>query len=686
MSVPEILAPAGSMESLFAAIRSGADAVYLGAKDFSARKGAENFSFEELKEAVNYCHLHSAKAYLALNTLMRDSELQKALDLAVDARNIGIDAIIIQDLGLVKLLRDNYPEITLHASTQMSIHTPEGAKYLYEMGFKRVVLARELSYIEIKEIAESCPVELEVFVHGALCMSVSGQCYFSAMLGGRSGNRGMCAQPCRLPFSFAESEYALSLKDNSLIDHLQSLSELGIASLKIEGRMKRPEYVATATKAVKEKLTSKEVSEDTQRKLRAVFSRTGFTDGYFLGKIGKDMFGNRRKEDVVSADNALLSEIRQSFKDEYRHIPITMSFSAHEGETSRLTVSDGNFTVTTEGEILSEKARNVPLSKEKCKSQLLKCGGTPYLAKDTDIEISISEGITIPISEINNLRRKALSLLTEKRTALSREKLVKISLPEILPHSPTPIQKRARIKDLSQLDGTVDGPVFLPIFTKDEDFKTLLELHIPVVAELPRGMFGAEKRLRKRLREIKSLGVTSGLTHNIGGINLLRSEGFTLHGGFSLNLSNTYALLWAQQEGFESVELSFELTQKEINALGGDIPRGIVSGGYLPLMLCRCCPGKLRDGGCASCKKTGVLQDRLSKDFIFSCEGNCVEILNSVELFLDDRIKNFSTIDFHIHRFSVENSVEKVENRGSFSSKHQNSTEFTRGLYFRGVK
>jgi putative protease len=340
-----------------------------------------------------------------------------------------------------------------------------------------------------------------------------------------------------------------------------------------------------------------------------------------------------------------------------------------------------------EGEALCETARNVPLSKEKCTAQLMKCGGTPYTADEESIEIIIDEGISLPLSDINNLRRKALSLLSEKRTDTQREKLEKVSLPKTEPHVPRALEKRARIKNLSQLENHNENAlVFMPIFSKDEDFKNLLGKGVNLGIELPRGMFGREEKIRQRLHEIKALGITTCLTHNLGGINLIKDEGFTMHGGFSLNICNSYALLWAEEEGFESVELSFELTDKEINSLGGKIPRGIVSGGYLPLMLCRTCPGKLRDGGCSSCNKTGVLQDRLSKDFIFSCEGNSSEILNCVPLKLYDRIKNFSTIDFHIHRFSVENSVEKVENSNTFSSKHQNSTDFTRGLYFRGVK
>ena len=300
----EILAPAGGMDSVIAAVRSGADAVYVGAKAFSARASAHNFDENELRECVRYCHQRGVKVHLALNTLIFDDEMADALELVKTAAKADIDALIIQDLGLVSLVKRTVPDLPLHASTQLSVHTPYGAKALYEMGFERVVLSRELSLAEIREIREFCPeVELEVFVHGALCMCVSGQCYFSAMLGGRSANRGMCAQPCRLPMRYGDNDHALSLKDNGSLNYLRELQEMGIASAKIEGRMKRPEYVAAATIAAREARDLGFITEPTAEKLRSVFSRTGFTDGYLRGEIGEKMFGFRQKSDVVSADS-----------------------------------------------------------------------------------------------------------------------------------------------------------------------------------------------------------------------------------------------------------------------------------------------------------------------------------------------------------------------------------------------
>ena len=684
----EILAPAGGADSITAAIRSGADAVYLGATDFSARSSAKNFTREELCEAIDYCHLHGRKAYLTLNTLITDTEMQSALDLATYAYNKGIDALIIQDVGLARLLKNHLPKLCLHGSTQMSIHTPSGAKLLWEAGFKRVVLSRELSLKEIREIAESCPIELEVFVHGALCMSVSGQCYFSAVLGERSGNRGMCAQPCRLPFSLkGGSDYSLSLKDNSLINHLPQLQELGIASAKIEGRMKRPEYVSAATKAAKEMRDFGFVSPNTREELEAVFSRTGFTDGYLTGKRNKDMFGYRRKEDVIQADNALLSRIRQGYKDEISDVPVKMHFEARLSKTPHLCVTDGNFTVTTEGSMCAEEALTVPLTEEKITALLSKCGGTPYLPDAIDIQID--QNISLPAKAINEMRRCALGKLSSLRTERYRNNE---AVPEYI-KKPAHTASSKKVADRARFTHT-DIPdtyknfeiIFVPLFSSPDKLTSLLKRGFSVGVEIPRGMFGKEEKIRTALLSLKDLGISHVLAGNPGAVYMAKELGFYVHGDFGLNLTNTSALLWAEEAGLEDAVVSFELTHGQINSLGGNSPRGIISKGYLPLMLTRACPGYTKDNSCKNCNKKQFLQDRLGKKFIFTCDGICTEILNSVPLQLDKTLKDFSSLDFNVFRFSVENSVEKVENDSHFSSIHQNSKDFTRGLYYRGVK
>ena len=317
MIKPEILAPAGSPQALIAAVRSGADAVYLGIKGLNARRSAENFDDDQLKEAVAYCHKHNVKVHLTLNTLVSDGELEKAQEAVRLACESGVDAIIVQDIGLAELIHRNAPEMPLHASTQMSVQTAAGLKRLKKLGFTRAVLPRELSKEEIKKLCENSPIELECFVHGALCMCVSGQCLFSAVLGSRSGNRGACAQPCRLPFGVENGTgHDLSLKDLSLIDYIAEMAEMGVCSFKIEGRMKRPEYVAAAVKACRNSVDG--VADNALRDdLRSVFSRSGFTDGYYRNKLGYDMFGIRRKDDVTAA-SGVLKKLEKLYEKEKR--------------------------------------------------------------------------------------------------------------------------------------------------------------------------------------------------------------------------------------------------------------------------------------------------------------------------------------------------------------------------------
>ena len=409
----EILAPAGSMEALIAAVRSGADAVYVGTTQFGARASAKNFDYDELKEAVEFCHNRGVKLYLTMNTLITDNELPTALSIAQQAYQLQIDAIIVQDVGFADLLHKAMPSLHLHGSTQMSVHTPQGAKLLYELGFTRVVLSREMTRNEIAEVAKACPIELEVFVHGALCMSVSGQCYFSSLLGSRSGNRGQCAQTCRLPFMVENGTgNDLSLKDMSILENLRDLSEIGVISAKIEGRLKRPEYVASAVNVARQFYDLGIASEESCSQLRSVFSRSGFTDGYYTGKRGADMFGTRQKDDVISATPKVLNQIHSIYKNEYQHIAVDMKFLLQNNKPATLIVKalENDIEVTVTGEIAQE-AINKPLDCERATTQLSKTGGTPYLVNSVDCDIE--SGVTLPMSALNNLRREALNQLTK---------------------------------------------------------------------------------------------------------------------------------------------------------------------------------------------------------------------------------------------------------------------------------
>lgn len=679
----EILAPAGGFDSVIAAVRSGADAVYIGAKAFSARASAHNFDAEEMRECVRYCHQRGVKVHLALNTLIFDDEITQALELVKTAAAADIDALIVQDLGLVSLIKRIVPDLPLHASTQLSVHTPYGARALYEMGFERVVLSRELSLTEIREIHDLTPeVELEVFVHGALCMCVSGQCYFSAMLGGRSANRGMCAQPCRLPMQYGDSDHALSLKDNGSLSYLRELQEMGIASAKIEGRMKRPEYVAAATLAAREARDLGFVTEASAERLRSVFSRTGFTDGYLRGEIGEKMFGYRQKDDVLSADSKLLKEIRTFYKDEYKSVPVRFFCEVKTGERLRLTVTDGVHTVAAESEDIAEKAIHVPLTEERVRQSLQKTGNTPYFAQEITAEIS--DDAAASAASINALRRNALEQLGLLREKCHNYRINDFELSSVLTGGEDfSDQKRAIVRSLDIPESMREmDMIFVDIFglSDEEKLRRMRDDGFVIGVEVPRAAFGNESDIFERLKKLKALGINDLLAHNIAAVYMGKRLGFTVHAGFGMNIANSYTLMWAKEYGIATVELSVEPDIRRIEALYKCIPVGIIRYGHLPLMITRNAPaGK-------SCKNNSYLQDRKNERFpVLSREGYC-EIYNCVPLLMPQKDYNFGGRVFGDFLFTVENSVENMEKILQKLRENQDFERKTHGLYLRGVK
>lgn len=662
----EVLAPAGSMESLIAGVRSGANAIYLGGKSFNARRNAGNFDNEELKRAVEYCHSHGVKVYLTLNILVRDDEMENAYNTVRDALLCGVDAFIVQDVGVAKMIREHFQSARLHGSTQMSIMTPSGAKAAKEMGFSRIVLPREMSLEEIKEIRENTDLELELFVHGALCMSVSGQCYLSSVIGSRSGNRGLCAQPCRLPFTAGgNATHALSLKDLSLIGELDKLD--GITSLKIEGRMKRPEYVSAAVSAVKKAIDGEYSSSD-EFMLRSVFSRSGFTNGYLNSKLGKNMFGTRQKEDVVAANN-VLKEIARNYEKETPLIPLDIFFKCHDNEKAVLIAKSDKKEVTVIGDV-PEKAINKPMSEESLKERLSKFGGTQYFSKN--IEINLDDGLILPASKINEMRRNAVSKLDEQEKIELQYKPFNVFLPKY--NQPDKPYATASFSNASQIpDNHPFERVFIPVNSSLEDF---VDNRAGVV--LPRGLFGIERELKIRLEKLKKAGVNKALCGNIGSYTLCKDMGFEVYGDFGLNVFNSLSA-----NEIDHPILSFELTQSQINNINAR-DKGMIVYGYLPLMLNRNCPVK-NDIGCFECDKHGRLTDRKGMEFPVMCSDfPCVEMLNCHPLYMLDRLDEVKTDFIHFY-FSIESKkqVEKVialyENRGKPDFK------YTRGLYQRGT-
>lgn len=663
----EILAPAGSRESLVAGVRCGANAVYLGGKVLNARRNAGNFNDEELEHAVQYCHARNVKVYLALNTLCSDEEMAEAYELVKHALFCGVDAFIVQDIGTAKMIRDCFPQAKIHASTQMSVMTPEGVSALKELGFSRAVLPREMTKSEIAEIRESTDLELEMFVHGALCMSISGQCYLSAMIGQRSGNRGLCAQPCRLPFSADNSgSFDLSLKDLSLIRQLSEIDGLGVLSLKIEGRMKRPEYIAAAVSAIKKAINGDYSIKD-EIMLKSIFSRSGFTQGYFKNEMNREMFGIRQKEDVVAA-NDVLKQLSHLYDNENPLVPVDMEFECLAGRPALLTASALGKSVTIKGDA-PERAINKPMTQERLRERLSKLGGTQFYAGN--VKISLDDGLIIPVSKINALRREAVEKLSETE----KKGIEFLPMPKLLPRilAGTPYFT-ARFADAEQIpDRHPFERIFIPIWSSNEDF-----IDNRAGVELPRGLFGKEKEITKRLEALKRIGVKHALCGNIGSYRLAEKLGFNVYGDFGLNVFNS---LSAQQ--INAPILSFELSLEAANRIHAE-NTGIIAYGKLPLMLARNCPVK-NHIGCNICGKNGTLTDRKGIQFSVVCSPYpCVEILNSRPLYMADRMHEIKT-DF-IHFYFTDETKSKVEKIILlYQNKGKADFEYTRGLYYRGV-
>ena len=643
----EILSPAGGMEQLTAAVRCGADAVYLGAKGFNARQNAENFP--SLKEAVSYCHARGAAVHVTVNTLVAASELDAVCETLREAAEAGADAVITQDLAVARLVRECCPSLALHASTQMAVHNPDGVKLLESFGFSRVVLARELDLREIEAICRATPLEVECFVHGALCMSLSGACYLSAMLGGRSGNRGLCAQPCRLDFRCAGRDHALSLKDACNIPHMQALENAGVRSLKIEGRMKRPEYVAAATLACVDARAGRR--PDLER-LRAVFSRSGFTDGYLTGRRTLDMFGFRTREDVTAAASVLRA-LENEYRDERPRVPVRAALDV--GETAALTVTDGTHTVRTEGQTLPSDRTPNPALLEK---GLGKTGGTPFLLESASI--SADTPAMLPASELNRMRREALDALLRERErvcphpweqsraeTLLREAGAPLTAAERLsPDVPVPCEDcapvlseksplRLRFSSPEQVfdDGASD--LILPVERITPDLCG--RYGVRLIAELP--VFcapAALEPLRRRLLSLRDAGLCRVCADNLYAVQLARSLGLTVHGGPCLNLFNPLAARTLASLGLADGCASFELSFRWLRELAerSVLPVGMLVYGRLPLMRLRACP----KNDCARCQGRFNLTDRMGVSFPVVCrERQFQTVYNSVPLYAADR-------------------------------------------------
>ncbi len=669
----------GSREMLVSAVRSGADAVYLGAENFNARRNAENFSGSDLSESIRYCHIRGIKVYLTLNTALRDDELESAVSVAKEAYKSGVDGVIVADLGLAHSLHSQFPELPLHASTQMSVHSVSALLGLKKMGFKRVVLSREMDKNAIKQFtaaARELDIETEVFVHGALCMSVSGQCLLSSVIGGRSGNRGLCAGPCRLPFSSDTSEYALSLKDLSLLQYANELKEMGVASLKIEGRMKRPEYVAAAVTAFKAALNG-ENAEKSAQNLQNVFSRSGFTSGYYDNRLGADMFGIRTREDVL-ASGEVLSEIHALYRNERQTVPLEIKAQILKGKPSKLTVFDGANTAESLG-ATPEAAQKRALDKESVIGSLVKFGGTPYFAEN--IEVILDDGLYLSGAQLNELRRNCVAELDALRGRAKPIEKCEYT-PEFKDRKADKTQLFCRFEAAEQIPEDLDGIalITLPLFADLEGVKIPDGTELAV--EVPRGILNEEK-VAEQLRKMKALGVKTAFCGTLAAKQLAESEGFSVIADIGFNIFNSETAKTLEQAAAQGLVLSPELKAEEIRGVKSPLLKGYFAYGRLPLMLTRNCP--VKNGDCAACKKDRVLTDRMGIKFPVKCVNGFAEVFNSKPHYLADKQNEFKGMDFAYLYFTFEEKEEAQNIIEAYKNNKKPSGEFTRGLYFREV-
>ncbi len=691
----ELLAPAGSMEALRAAVQNGANAVYLGCGQFNARQSAKNFTPQALEEAVKYCHIRGVQVHLTLNTLVSDKETAEAAALIRHAAMCAVDAFIVQDLGMIQLCKQIAPHIPLHGSTQMTVHSLPGVQLCAAWGLSRVVLSRELSRDEIRYICQNSPVEIEVFAHGALCMCYSGQCYLSAAIGGRSGNRGRCAQPCRQSYGYGrwQNNYPLSLKDNCLVQDVKDLEEMGVASVKLEGRMKRPEYVAAVTGVYRQALDTGRVTKQMMEQLHTAFNRQGFTDGYYAGRTGAEMFGIRQD---TKEDPKWLKAVRQTYEAAENSLVPVSFYCTVRPEGTTLTVTDPEGRTCTLNGPRPEQARTVDLSREELENRLGKTGGTPY--RCTQVRSEITPGYTLSAAAINALRRDALNLLTAQR---ARREIPRLSRPQkvtVFSGSRTRPEFTVQVTNREQVTGRLlkmnPAVLYVPIhlLTEDPAWCESLCRRTVVCVVLPRIVHDGEiSRLQADMKAVRALGVREALVGNLGLLIPVRECGLQARGDFGLNLYSSAAVNAARELELKSACLSFEMTLPQMRDVSKAVPCEIFAYGRLPLMVTENCLSRGRTGKCSCHLQPTKLMDKTGAEFPVIRDGNTCRsvLLNGKKLNWLDRQDDLARLGLWATRlyFTTENPKEVDQ----VLSCIQNPVPFdpgacTRGLYLRGLE
>lgn len=673
----EILAPAGDFEAARSAVHNGADAIYVGGRVLNARRAAKGFSGEELRKLVAFCRLRKVKVYVTVNTLTKEEELPELLQLAREIAESGADGAIVSDLGVARVLQKVCPTLPLHASTQMNIHTPAGVKFLEKHGFKRVVLARELSLEEIAEISRSTSMEIEVFAHGALCMCYSGNCYLSAVIGQKSGNRGLCAQPCRLPYE--NGKYPLSLKDLCALEYLDQLKKAGVTSLKIEGRLKSPEYVGSVTQAYRKALEGIPPTEKDITRLAHIFSRDGFTQGYLTGKTGPEMFGTKTKTEYADYKQAV-KDVLKTLEEGYEPKKRQVSFHLFMREgLCKLTVACEDFKTEIIGQP-PEPALRKEVTQEDAIRSLSKVGGTPFELKECTA--LVRHDLFYPASAFNALRREALDAV-ERHFAPQPHPFY----PELPPALPAIEQQAPALEGWFWDPAKAQpDPRFKRYWLNAKDPQACA----PFAGDAKAGVFFpaviSEKELTAMGQALFAMGFRRALVRNPSHFAPLKSIGFSLHGDFSLNAANSQALtVWAEE--LEDITLSFELTLKQIRHLQKPLPAGIIVYGRLPLMTTKNC--MIRNFTACKKGKGALLTDRTGRSFPVACDHGCKNTLfNATPLYLADRDREWREADISFARllFTDETPAQITRIIDEYAlGRGLPPADHTRGLYYRGV-
>ena len=705
----ELISPAGSPEGVIAAVQNGADAVYLGFKEFNAHTEADNFSLNDFGRALEYCRIRDVKTYLTLNTLTKDRELPIIAHQAKEASRYGVDAIIVQDLGVMQAIKEAVPGMPLHASTRLSVHNLEGVKMAAAMGFSRVVVARELSRKKLLHICKHSPIDIEIFVHGELCMSYAGQCYMSGLTGKQSANRGQCSNPCQLDYSTAGHTitYPLAVKDNCLIRYFSDIESIGVKSVIIEGRQKRPEYSALVTGIYSRAIRNvKSPTHDNIRMLQKSFSRQGFTDGFYTERVNAEMLGVR--EEDKRSDSALFSSTRKGYLNgEFQRVPIRFVGSVKSGKRVKLAAADDKKnSAVVYGPVPEEVFhKDNELTYAILQTQLHKTTGTPFIC--LGVKGSVDPGLMVPSSAFVEMRREVFAEILEKRKPIpiraegeyipSGTPEEEFDINEYAPKQLTPPAFTVSVTDIEQISDDLlelrPKILYIPITKLDYELpgvkKILEQTEVTIAAILPRVIHDNEKKqVASFLERAREHGISDAIVGNIGHVQFAKKYGMEVRGDFGFNVYNSETLHVLQKLGLKSATISFEMRLSEIRALSKPIDTEVITYGRLPLMITENCIVRNSTGVCTCDSFTGLV-DENGALFPVEPEFSCRNVLlNSKKLFMADKDRAISSLGIWAQRlcFTTENAMECV----TVMKRYMGLNNFippgyTRGMYFRSA-